>query len=652
MRRRWRWLAAALTVAAVLLVGDRTLAGADAPGSDDSDHSCTGDAQADDGGLLPDECWGAYPTSNYDVGFKDGNSWAISRKIFGGLTELAFHAGRSVVQLALWLITWAYSWDVENVFGGVGTDLSMNVENSVVDELLIYDKVWFVAVAWAGFVSLRGRVTNAASEMALSFLLAILGATLIGNLDGYRNGALYTLRDLSLVPLVLTDDDTVIGDLQDDTLDDAAIRDRLLDGALSQLHEGFVEQPHDVISWGRDLSVPGMEQCADLRDDILGHVGSDDHEDRDNGADERDYMRDNGCEQLHRFNEEPTAERLFSAVLYVAAATVLLVLLALTALTVVLTKMFVIGLFALAPLVAPFAVVPGGGRRLVWSWLSALARSGIAVAGVGFVLSLMLMTVDALLGATNEFPLYARFFLIDMLVVTAIVARKRVLAAGQDFTQHLADRVASRPVGNTAVPTWMGGPGGPALGPGANMGPPMRVRGAGDPVGVMSGAVGAYAALKWGQHRDQVRGIRARHRFERQQGKSNRPRLPKRVARRVSHPVKGWKSPPRTRHRSGGDNPKTRPVRSGPPPGAPGARPNPTPTPTPTPAPASSSRTVPRSRPSPTAAPGPRSRSSSPLPDQSAPPPSGPRPAKEWPDKPPPSPPSSPPPTPPTPPAT
>jgi hypothetical protein len=106
-------------------------------------------------------------------------------------------------------------------------------------------------------------------------------------------------------------------------------------------------------------------------------------------------MREAGCDQQADFNHDPNGNRLFGAVLTFAAAGIMGVLVTLVAITVVVAQMVAIVLFSLAPFALLAGILPAGGRTLVWAWIGALGRVVLAVVGMSFVLSLLLLTVQA-----------------------------------------------------------------------------------------------------------------------------------------------------------------------------------------------------------------------------------------------------------------
>jgi hypothetical protein len=203
--------------------------------------------------------------------------------------------------------------------------------------------------------------------------------------------------------------------------------------------------PYDLLNWGGLLSGP----CASVRDAILadGPHGS------DNGP--REAMRAAGCAAQADFNANPGADRLAAALLtlFVSAATV--VLLALIAATVVAAQLVGVGLVAVSPFAFVGGILPGSGRQLLWRWLAAALRAVVAIVAMSLFLSLLLLTLSALLEATEGRALLERFGLLAVVTMLMAAARKRLLQAGQVAATGWGQRREAAVVGGTHGAGWM-----------------------------------------------------------------------------------------------------------------------------------------------------------------------------------------------------
>jgi hypothetical protein len=82
----------------------------------------------------------------------------------------------------------------------------------------------------------------------------------------------------------------------------------------------------------------------------------------------------------------------------------------------------------------------------------------LAVVGMSFVLSLLLLTVTALLETTDDVGLVERFALVNVVVIAMLVARKRILAAGHTVAGGFGQRLATRRVGGERTAPWLAAP--------------------------------------------------------------------------------------------------------------------------------------------------------------------------------------------------
>jgi TrbL/VirB6 plasmid conjugal transfer protein len=454
---RWRRRARRLTVAAaavlavVLVTLTRPAAGEitqePAPGAPQQtvppeDSACApGDSDGDDrSSVVPDDCWGRFPSSHYDIGCDEGAWNHVSRKVYCTFTDLTYQGARASTAVALWLIGWSYGFDVYDRLGGHAIAIADTYDRHLIGPLNLGHFAWFLAIAWAAATALRGRITAAAAELGVSFVVAVLAGVFMANPAGYLHGMFDTMGSISGALFA-----TASGQPPPDSDIDA---DAVLAPLQTEIHAAFVEAPYDYLNWGGPLTGP----CAAARDRILA--------DGPHGADDapRQAMTAADCREQAEFNHDPNGSRLFGAVLTLVAAVIMVVLIVLVALTVVVAQMVAIVLFSLAPFALLAGILPAGGRTLAWAWLGALGRVLLAVVGMSFVLSLLLLTVQALLAATTDVGLVERFALLNVVIATMFIARKRILAGGHNLASHLAQRLATRRPGAAPAAAWMAAP--------------------------------------------------------------------------------------------------------------------------------------------------------------------------------------------------
>lgn len=371
--------------------------------------------------VVPDDCWNGIPSSHYDIGCDEGAWNHLSRKGYCFFTDFAFQGGRASTSIALWLIGWAFGFGVYDTLGATAIGIADLYTTRIIGPLGLNHIVWFYAISWAAFTALRGRLMMAGGELLVSFVAALLAAFLLANPAGYLEGTFRLMGAASTV--ILTNGE--VDDL-DSGLDSTHMH---VEPLQAQLHETFVEIPYDYINWGT-ADMP--EQCRYARELILLHGphGS-------NGDPRRLMQSIDGCRPLRDFNHDPSGARLFGAFLVLTAAAIMMVLIGLVSLTVIVAQILAVVLFAFAPFAALMAVVPGSGRELAFRWFAALARTVFVVIGMSMVLSLLLLSVQALLDGTTGLGLIERFTLVNVAIVGVFIVRKRIVASGAQLANQL-----------------------------------------------------------------------------------------------------------------------------------------------------------------------------------------------------------------------
>ncbi|HEX6570207.1 MAG TPA: type IV secretion system protein, partial [Acidimicrobiales bacterium] len=422
-------------------------------------------------GVLPDQCWGAYPTSKYDIGYDSGSFWDFdfAARLYGWWTGFFFDIGKGATQVSLWAIGWAFDFDISDYdqFGLViGEDYRKNlVENP---PFRLVEIAWLALFAWAGFNALRGKLSMAAGEIVVSIVLVGLSTVLIANRDDYMT-ATWDLMDKASAALL------VAGQGKDPAAAPDEAGPAVLD-VQKQIHGVFVEQTYDYLNWGHPLS----GDCATARNQavVLGPHESDPMP--------RDLMKDAGCDAEADFNAKPTGTRMLGAILAMLASFVVAFVLISVSLTIVIAKFGAMLLFALAPFAALAVIFPAGGRRLAWLWVTTLIQMILAVVGMSFLLSVLLLGLRRLLEETADVTLVERFFIVNLCVLVIAMARRRLLAGSQASAGRLADNLTNVRLGGGGA-AWQG-PSGSAGANLLNIDRGMRHAG-------WAGAVGAGAAL-------------------------------------------------------------------------------------------------------------------------------------------------------------
>ncbi|MGH9213340.1 MAG: type IV secretion system protein [Acidimicrobiales bacterium] len=401
----------------------------------------------DSPGLLPDECWGTYPSSNYEVNWDDGGMFDFDNKMQGWTGSFMYNVGKGGIQSALWLVGWAFSFDITE-YTSFANHLAGSYQTNIVGPFGLEDIVWYALIAWAGFTALRGRLGMAGGEILVAVVLAGLATVLFTNRGSYMDSVAELMDETSARLLVAAQSERCLPEdrvppgsdthgradcregevlVTSDPSRPANLRDEIRP-LQQRIHEAFIEQPYAYLNWGRVTT----DRCLEAQNRIIG-VGF-----NDDGWPQR-HMARAGCEEEARYNRDPVGEKMLGAFLTMLAALVVAFFLGLMALTVVISKFLVAVLFAILPFAALGAILPGGARRMAWSWLGTLLQLIVAVVAMSFLLALLMLGVDEVLRSTADLDLVERWFIVLLIVSCVFFARRRMLAGSKSLAENFAN---------------------------------------------------------------------------------------------------------------------------------------------------------------------------------------------------------------------
>lgn len=430
----------------------------------DSDHDA----------MIPDLCWGTYPSANYDIGFSAGGLTEVTNKFWGGLTAFVFKLGQWGIRVSFWLMGEARSFDMVEWFGGddgavMGAFEALDTE--LVDGLPLKRVAWLALVGYLAFAMVRGKVALAGGELVITIVMLALAGVIMANPQGYLEGTSDLMSGLSnqVLATAATDNaeeqcgDMAFGGWEGRELTPEE-RQRREDSHCSwvvnldlqrRLHRLFVEIPYDYVNWGASLE---DHPCEERRNHILSTGG------HGTNSWPRAYMGAGGpeCEALASFNQEPNGERLMSAVVTAAAALVLSMVLGLMSLTILLAKFVAAVLFALAPLAAVAAILPNAGRKVAWMWGTTLLQAIVVVVAMSGLMAvgmlLIVPTVETALDAGGS-PVTAYIMVAGPLAIVWI-GRRKALSGLKNFSDGFADKMARFNPGSGGGPSFAGAGGG------------------------------------------------------------------------------------------------------------------------------------------------------------------------------------------------
>jgi len=396
---------------------------------------------------------GGVPLDHYDIGYDEGSATSVTRKVHGFLLDSTFATTRWLVSGASLLVEWAFKFTFADALARPAGQVAATYQSSVIGRLGLVALAWFAALCWCGFHALRGRLSRGGGELAVSFVIAVVAATFFTAPSSMLlgpGGALDQTRQLALEVADVT------------TTTPGAQPGGVASGRLTaSLRTAFVEQPHQMLNWGVVLDDGAPADASPARGPsrpacLAAYrtlVASGPH-----GASDkpREAMTDAGCEDLAKFNHDPSPDRLAAALLVLVAAVFICLLMMLVAITLAAAQLGLAALVVLAPFAFSAGIVPGGGRAVLIRWATSAAKALAAVVMTAVFLALLLVTVTALVAATNGQPLLIRMAVLDLVVLSSFVARSRLLKAGKRAATSAGRRAEGAKVGGSHGRSWVG----------------------------------------------------------------------------------------------------------------------------------------------------------------------------------------------------
>lgn len=403
------------------------------------------------GNLLGFEEYGAYPMSRYVIGCDEGAWNHLSRKAWCFAQQMPFEGSKLLVGLSSSMISWAMTFQLAEGLNQAAGSMATTYETRLVGGLELRHLAWLLTCMWAGWLVLRSRASQALGELATTFVIAAFGSFIIANPAGYLAGAADLVRNTNNAVL------EAMGGA-DQGAEQVAV------DVGTQLQASFIAEPYDIINWGSSLDAPGAEPaCAAARDTILdqGPFGP--------GSDTpRELMTAAGCGDQADFNHDPGGDRTVASLACFLAAFLVLVLMCLLAATLLASQLMLVVLWALSPLAIVAGIAPGGTRHVLWRWMSANVTVLLVNVAAAFTLGFVTVMSTEVLRMTEGTSIVQRLGLLDLVVVTGLVFRKRITHAAHNVgsrTAHgLSQLVPARAGTNVMRPPVVAGATGYAFG--------------------------------------------------------------------------------------------------------------------------------------------------------------------------------------------
>ncbi|HZD69001.1 MAG TPA: hypothetical protein VFA45_08840 [Actinomycetes bacterium] len=387
-----------------------------------------------------------HPLSHYHVFYDEGGNNIFTKAphllqiAVGAATEAIFAFSAMLIGLAVWLLTWAFSFRFAAVLADPAARITESLQAQLIGPLSLLELAGLAAVVYMAWQFWKGQLAHGVGELAVSLLVIAIGSALAPaallndtmNLASQTAGAILVVgtgADPSTVPA---------------TSGQGYARQqytRYFKAYGQTLVEQYVAVPSARLSWGTVPTGP----CAAQLDKILTQ-GLDATDDK-----ARDLMREGGpdCKRHADFAEHPSFWRLGGALAN------LLLALVIVAVVGVITGFLVAGQVGVALLIAfmrpalVVGVVPGWGRHLLHRWWTGFVKFGALAVAMSATLVFVVVTGRAVTDASATWPTPARLFAMVVVPVTAVMTAFRARRLSLRQTARLRTRMESAPTGGS-----------------------------------------------------------------------------------------------------------------------------------------------------------------------------------------------------------
>ena len=391
------------------------------------------------------------PTGHYDIGY-DAGAWDHwDRKIRGELTNMVFSLDKWLTGSTINLLDWAFDFELADELSSPADTIASGYHESLKGPTVsAYNIALFVTLFYFSFQLLRGRTSVAIGELVTTYLIySVFIAFVVLVPNGFGQLVTSTTEAsgnlAASIAAVTLEGQTDTSECPAPAGPDPGV------GAVvcpfgKGLHSAFIERPYDLINWGTNLGSGfdegnALADCAFARDLILqqGPHGASDEP--------RFIMGEADCAVLADFNHDPTAERAGLALFVMITAIVVLVLAAVTALTLIGAQLLLVGLITVMPFAVVAGLTPGSGRAVLWKWVAAIVKVVMTVAAIAVYLSLYLVTINVLLEVTAGDSWLIQGGSLILVTLTVFKVRSRLLKASERMAAHAGDRLTRARIG-------------------------------------------------------------------------------------------------------------------------------------------------------------------------------------------------------------
>lgn len=411
------------------------------------------------------------PISAYTVKASTGGWTDIDLKIWNIMAQLFFGVAKWAVGFACWLIKWALDFGLARLLVGPVDHISTTIRDQVINRMGLPGLFLMFAGLYAGYHIMFKQRSRGFAEAGTSLVVAAIATTvllspaqvLLGTQDQpspggstmllSQDGLLGKAKDLSLQvsSLVLSNDPSHTQAQTDDV--SKPITDALVDA--------FIVKPTQLMLYGQTFSGNCAKAfaTAELVQYNYNQKGLNFWEgsaaNPDGGASYNDQLVNAGnlFEKACKGQSTKLEPKKASADLAFSAAFVALAAVIVSILVVLVTGGFLTaqGWIAFEAIRGHWAlaagILPGGGRAVLWRWVSAITKAVLAVVLSILFLAIFILIIIALVQADTGSVLAVKFIAIDLTAIAGLAGHKRIKETARQISVNLNRRLANARIG-------------------------------------------------------------------------------------------------------------------------------------------------------------------------------------------------------------
>ncbi|MFJ8752297.1 hypothetical protein ACIREO_23620 [Streptomyces sp. NPDC102441] len=411
------------------------------------------------------------PISAYSVDADTGDWNDIDLKIWNLLSQFFFGIAKWFVGFASWLIDWALNFGLAKILVKPADDIATSLRDQVINRLGLPGLFLLFSGVYAAWHILFKNRSRGFAEAGMSLVVAAIATTvllspaqvLLGTHDQPSPGG----------STMLLSDEGLIGQAKDLSLEVSAVvlsqdpegdtkPENVSKPITDALVDAFIVKPTQLMLYGKTFNDPKCSKAfaeASLVKYNFEQMGINFFEaNRLNPTGEATYaaqLKNAGehftkvCKVKDGDAKKASADMTFSAAFVALAAIIVSVLMVLVTGTFLVSQGWLAfeamkGHWALAA-----GILPGGGRGVLWRWVSAIIKAILGVILAILFLAIFIVVIVALLDADTGEILAVKFICLDLAAVAGLVGQKKIKETAKQVSVNLNRRLANARVGGS-----------------------------------------------------------------------------------------------------------------------------------------------------------------------------------------------------------